>query len=90
MCGFVGLIRPHISSTDAEFPQDLLKMVKGAGIKLKTRGPDQSGLWSDDSCALAHHRLHVIGSSDEGRQPIRDRTDRYVCLLYTSPSPRDS
>ena len=80
MCGFVGLIRPHISSTDAEFPQDLLKMVKGAGIKLKTRGPDQSGLWSDDSCALAHHRLHVIGSSDEGRQPIRDRTDRYVMV----------
>lgn len=80
MCGFVGLIRPHISSIDAEFPQDLLKMVKGAGIKLKPRGPDQSGLWSDASCALVHHRLHVIGSSDEGRQPIRDSTDRYVMV----------
>ena len=76
MCGFVGLIRPHMSSNYIEFPQGLLKMIEGAAESLKPRGPDQSGLWSDASCALVHHRLHVIGSSDD-------------CLLYTSPSPRD-
>jgi asparagine synthase (glutamine-hydrolysing) len=37
---------------------------------LAHRGPDASGLWSDEYCVLGHRRLAVIDLSDAGRQPL--------------------
>ncbi len=34
------------------------------------RGPDASGIWSDDWCALGHRRLSIIDLSEAGRQPL--------------------
>jgi asparagine synthase (glutamine-hydrolysing) len=37
---------------------------------LAHRGPDDSGVWSDEYCALGHHRLSIIDLSESGRQPM--------------------
>lgn len=34
------------------------------------RGPDQFGVFSDDSVSLAHRRLSIIDLSEQGRQPM--------------------
>lgn len=37
---------------------------------LQHRGPDGSGAWYDDHCALGHQRLSILDLSDAGRQPM--------------------
>jgi asparagine synthase (glutamine-hydrolysing) len=37
---------------------------------LAHRGPDQAGVYSDDSVSLGHRRLSIIDLSDGGRQPL--------------------
>jgi asparagine synthase (glutamine-hydrolysing) len=34
------------------------------------RGPDDSGIWSDELCALGHRRLAIIDLSPAGRNPL--------------------
>lgn len=34
------------------------------------RGPDQSGIWSDDHVFMGHRRLSIMDLSDSGRQPM--------------------
>ncbi|MEM7543538.1 MAG: asparagine synthase (glutamine-hydrolyzing), partial [Pseudomonadota bacterium] len=42
------------------------------------RGPDAAGEWLDQDIGLGHRRLSILDLSDAGRQPMRDRTGRYV------------
>ena len=44
------------------------------------RGPDGEGYWNDDTCAMAHTRLSIIGL-DNGAQPLfnEDRSLVLVC-----------
>src|SRR5262249_892313 len=37
---------------------------------LTHRGPDQSGVYTDQSVSLGHQRLSIIDLSDDGRQPL--------------------
>lgn len=37
---------------------------------LAHRGPDQSGIFSSDTCSLGHRRLSIIDLSEHGRQPM--------------------
>ena len=34
------------------------------------RGPDDSGIWSDEFCTLGHRRLAIIDLTETGRQPL--------------------
>lgn len=77
MCGFVGLVRRNTPHAQSNFPAELYGKVKRSNETLINRGPDYSGLWSDENCVLAHRRLHVIGASENGKQPIRDQSERY-------------
>jgi asparagine synthase (glutamine-hydrolysing) len=45
------------------------------------RGPDGSGIWSDERCVLGHRRLAVIDLSDNGLQPMANG-DRTVCVVF--------
>ncbi|MAI49479.1 MAG: asparagine synthase (glutamine-hydrolyzing) [Rhodospirillaceae bacterium] len=45
---------------------------------LAHRGPDGSGLWSEDGVALGHRRLSIIDLSDAAAQPMHSADDRYV------------
>lgn len=47
------------------------------------RGPDDSGVWCDESAglALAHRRLSILDLSPAGHQPMRSPCGRYM-LIY--------
>ena len=59
-------------------------IVKKANLLLEHRGPDDQGVFVDKlaKIGLGHNRLSIIETSTLGHQPM-------ICLLYTSPSPRD-
>jgi asparagine synthase (glutamine-hydrolysing) len=76
MCGIAGIIDPQRRLAPPEL-RDVVTAMAGALIH---RGPDDHGVWlSDDGlCALAHRRLAIIDASADGRQPMQDRSGRFV------------
>jgi len=50
--------------------------------RIETRGPDDAGVWTDDSAglALAHRRLSILDLSPAGRQPMQSPCGRYVIV----------
>ena len=75
MCGIAGVFSPG-GVTHA----DRLAIERMNCIQ-KHRGPDDDGLFSDDSCALGHRRLAVIDLSKDGHQPFMSDDQRYY-LTY--------
>jgi asparagine synthase (glutamine-hydrolysing) len=73
MCGLTGIW------TQGPSAQDLLARMNGA---IAHRGPDGDGFWWDESAGvgLGHRRLAIIDLSDEGRQPMRSASGRYVMV----------
>lgn len=71
MCGIAGICNPGRS------PEDLITRMVGA---LNHRGPDESGIYIDDSMAMGHARLSIIGLSD-GIQPIGNE-DGSLWIVY--------
>lgn len=48
--------------------------------RVKHRGPDSSGVFHDDKCALGHRRLSIIDLSNRASQPMVSHNDRYVIV----------
>ena len=74
MCGISTLYRfTHITE------EDKLKLVQ-MNHEMHYRGPDGEGYWNDDTCAMAHTRLSIIGL-DNGQQPLfnADKSLVLVC-----------
>ena len=74
MCGLSTLYRfAQITDDDK---QKLVLMNK----EMRYRGPDGEGYWNDDTCAMAHTRLSIIGL-DNGAQPLfnADKSLILVC-----------
>lgn len=69
MCGIVGVFDCK-SGTETLRPR-ILNMSK----KIRHRGPDWSGIYSDDRIVLAHERLAIV-DPQSGRQPLytKDKT----------------
>ena len=63
MCGFVGIFGMKDSSVD--WRTKALKM----SAKIRHRGPDWSGIFSDRNCILAHERLAIVDPLSGG-QPL--------------------
>lgn len=65
MCGFAGELRSDGREVDV-----------GAVARMTTamtpRGPDGTGVWSNDWAALGHRRLSIIDTSTHGSQPMVD------------------
>jgi len=70
MCGITGFI--------GTWSRGLAQAMTDA---IAHRGPDGSGLWSDDGVALGHRRLSIIDLTDAAAQPMHSASDRYV-LTY--------
>lgn len=73
MCGISTLYRfTKISQQDK---QNLMQMNRD----MHYRGPDGEGYWSDDTCAMAHTRLSIIGL-ENGAQPLFN-ADKSLVLI---------
>ncbi len=64
IAGFTGSWAPSLASAMAD--------------AISHRGPDGSGLWSEDGVALGHRRLSIIDLSDAAAQPMHTPDGRYV------------
>jgi asparagine synthase (glutamine-hydrolysing) len=78
MCGIAGMWDPRLQGVD-QAREIALRM----GDSLSHRGPDDSGLWIDDSCmlALSHRRLSIVDVTSQGHQPMTSHSGRYVMCL---------
>ena len=73
MCGISTLYRfTKISQQDK---QNLMQMNR----EMHYRGPDGEGYWNDDTCAMAHTRLSIIGLAN-GAQPLYN-ADKSLVLV---------
>ena len=74
MCGIVGVYQK-----EGHLPDPLLF---GRCIdKLKSRGPDDAGAWSDSMVRLGHRRLSVVDLSVAGHQPMQSHDGRYLIVF---------
>jgi len=65
MCGVVGVWHTNGEPVD----EAVLARMRD---RLVTRGPDDAGIWTNQSIGLAHRRLSILDLSDRGRQPMED------------------
>ena len=71
MCGIVCAL--NINENPEILRPQLLEMSK----KLRHRGPDWSGIFSDKNAVLAHERLAIVDPKS-GQQPLYSKDGRYV------------
>ncbi len=74
MCGLAGLIRVDAAANSRR------AAVYSMRARLKHRGPDGEGLWSDACAVLGHTRLALLDAA-HGEQPLASPDGRYV-LVY--------
>ncbi|MFN7967052.1 MAG: asparagine synthase B [Acidobacteriota bacterium] len=67
MCGIVGILEINRPAEVGTLRRRALTMAK----KIRHRGPDWSGVFSDDRAVLAHERLSIV-DVEHGAQPLYD------------------
>jgi asparagine synthase (glutamine-hydrolysing) len=72
MCGIVGAI-------SFSGPIQIERLI-GARDLLAARGPDDSGVWCEDTVGLGHRRLAILDLSPAGHQPMHFAEGRYVIV----------
>lgn len=84
MCGFIGFT--GMCSERDRVLGDMLD-------KIKHRGPDAEGRYTDENIALGHRRLSIIDVSDAGNQPLYSEDGKLVLVfngeIYNYKSVRD-
>lgn len=75
MCGIVGILGAR-----SRFPVPQISPLLEA---LKHRGPDDSGVWKDDTAGVlfGHVRLSILDLSPAGHQPMVSACGRYVIVF---------
>lgn len=75
MCGITGILQTPHASRSAD-----LAAIGPMTARLRHRGPDADGFWSDRDAGVAfgHRRLSIIDLSDAGRQPMLSSNGRFV------------
>jgi asparagine synthase (glutamine-hydrolysing) len=63
MCGICGVFYKDNQKVDKAF-------LKSMNDKIKHRGPDDYGYYTDNSIGLGHRRLSIIDLSKKGKQPM--------------------
>jgi asparagine synthase (glutamine-hydrolysing) len=66
MCGICGII----SLSNQPLSSDILQKIGRMNDALAHRGPDDAGIWQNDSVVLAQRRLSIIDLSAAGHQPM--------------------
>jgi asparagine synthase (glutamine-hydrolysing) len=75
MCGIAG-----IAAFTNKGRQQISKLQQSVRT-LQSRGPDDEGIWLNDSVGLAMRRLAIIDTSKAANQPMWDSTGRYVIIF---------
>ena len=57
-------------------------IVKRMNRSIKHRGPDDEGIYSDDSMTLGMVRLAIIDPSAKGHQPMVNKNCLYFIIFY--------
>src|SRR3979490_1072393 len=60
MCGIAGIVSARAS----------VEIARSMAQRLRHRGPDGEGVWSQPGVALAHRRLAILDLSEGGHQPM--------------------
>jgi asparagine synthase (glutamine-hydrolysing) len=60
MCGIAGIIGSRASA----------ELARAMAARLRHRGPDGEGVWSEPGVALSHRRLAILDLSEGGHQPM--------------------
>ena len=63
MCGIIG------------FNWNDKNLLKKSSEKIKHRGPDSSGFYTDDEVSLGHRRLSIVDLSSRGKQPMSNENE---------------
>jgi len=72
MCGIAGIFHgPGSPGADASVVPAMLD-------RLRHRGPDGSGDWSEGEVELGHRRLAILDLTPAGRQPMESTSGRFV------------
>lgn len=73
MCGIAGFYTPEPS-------RDAALALRRMNDTVAHRGPDAQGEWFDagSGVGLAHRRLAIVDLTEEGRQPMRSASGRYI------------
>ena len=76
MCGIAGFFTPQP-------PLDATEALRRMNDTIAHRGPDAQGQWFEPAqgVALAHRRLAIIDLTEQGRQPMRSASGRYVIVF---------
>jgi asparagine synthase (glutamine-hydrolysing) len=74
MCGIAGFIKASFSN------DEIVKNLHNMNETIISRGPDDSGVWVDESTGLGltHRRLAVVDLSSAGHQPMMSTSGRFV------------
>jgi asparagine synthase (glutamine-hydrolysing) len=78
MCGIAGFLGYRHLQENA-----ILATVRRMGEAIRHRGPDDSGVWTDEAAqvALVHRRLSILDLSPAGHQPMVSASGRYVMVF---------
>ncbi len=74
MCGINGVF--HTGNKKVQYSSQ----VEGMNIALQHRGPDDSGVYSDENISLGHQRLAIIDLSSDGHQPFLSVDEKFVIV----------
>lgn len=74
MCGIAGLF-------DSEGLRAEPARMTAALERMRRRGPDDSGVWSDHHVNLGHRRLAIVDLSPSGHQPMVCSEERFVIVF---------
>jgi len=77
LCGIAGFWSVGVNKQSAD---ELNKTIVGMASVLASRGPDDSGSWTDLPCGVAfgHSRLAVLDLSPAGHQPMHSHSGRFT------------
>ncbi len=77
LCGLAGFWSVGVNKQSAD---ELNKTIVGMASVLASRGPDDSGSWTDPPCGVAfgHSRLAVLDLSPAGHQPMHSHSGRFT------------
>ena len=76
MCGFAGKLNLNSLERTSYLDNKFDKAYK----RLKSRGPDDKGIWIDNNIYLLHTRLKILDLSKDSSQPMHKDYLRYLKL----------